>query len=97
MHKVRDAAFWEDAQKPVATGESYDLVIVGGGISGLAAAHYFRKATGDKARILILDNHETSAGMPSATNSAQAIGPSWATAGHTRSRVPRPTARCRRR
>ena len=58
MHKVRDGAFWEDAPKPVATGESYDLVIVGGGISGLAAAHYFRKAAGDKARILILENHD---------------------------------------
>ena len=44
MHKVRDGAFWDDAPKPVDTGESYDLVIVGGGISGLAAAHYFRKA-----------------------------------------------------
>jgi spermidine dehydrogenase len=58
MHKVRDGAFWEDAPKPADTGESYDLVIVGGGISGLAAAHYFRKAAGDKARILILDNHD---------------------------------------
>jgi spermidine dehydrogenase len=58
MHKVRDGAFWEDAPKPVDTGESYDLVIVGGGISGLAAAHYFRKAAGDKARILILENHD---------------------------------------
>ncbi|MFY9559922.1 MAG: NAD(P)-binding protein [Terriglobales bacterium] len=58
MHKVRDGAFWDDAPKPIDTGESYDLVIVGGGISGLAAAHYFRKAAGDKARILILDNHD---------------------------------------
>src|SRR5262249_2469902 len=58
MHKVRDRAFWEDATKPTDTGESYDLVIVGGGISGLAAAHYFRKAAGEKARILILENHD---------------------------------------
>src|SRR3981081_4493281 len=58
MHKVRDGAFWDDAPKAVDTGESYDLVIVGGGISGLAAAHYFRKVAGDKARILILENHD---------------------------------------
>ena len=30
------------------TGESYDLVVVGAGISGLAAAHYFRKAAGPR-------------------------------------------------
>src|SRR5208283_2837451 len=58
MHKVRDGAFWDDAPKPVDTGENCDLVIVGGGISGLAAAHYFRRAAGDKARILILENHD---------------------------------------
>lgn len=58
MHKVRDGAFWEDAPKAVDTGESYDLVIVGGGISGLAAAHYFRKAVGGTARVLILENHD---------------------------------------
>jgi len=58
IHKVRDGAFWDDAPKAVDTGESYDLVIVGGGISGLAAAHYFRKAAGDKARVLILENHD---------------------------------------
>ena len=38
--------------------ETYDLVIVGGGISGLAAAHYFRAQAGPSARILILDNHD---------------------------------------
>jgi len=58
MHKLRDGAFWDDAPKAVDTGESYDLVIVGGGISGLAAAHYFRKAAGDQARVLILENHD---------------------------------------
>jgi spermidine dehydrogenase len=58
MHKVRDGAFWDEAPKAVDTGESYDLVIVGGGISGLAAAHFFRKAAGDKARVLILENHD---------------------------------------
>jgi spermidine dehydrogenase len=58
MHQARNGDFWNNAAKPVDTGESYDLVVVGGGISGLAAAHYFRKAAGDKARILILDNHD---------------------------------------
>jgi spermidine dehydrogenase len=58
MHKVKGGAFWDDAPKPVDTGESYDLVIVGGGISGLAAAHYFLKSAGEKARILILENHD---------------------------------------
>ncbi|WP_235927567.1 flavin monoamine oxidase family protein [Sandarakinorhabdus rubra] len=40
------------------TDETYDLVIVGGGLSGLAAAHFYRKAVGAQARILILDNHD---------------------------------------
>ncbi len=40
------------------TGEAYDLVVVGGGLSGLAAAYFFRKAEGPDSKILILDNHE---------------------------------------
>ena len=43
---------------PADTGEAYDLVVVGGGISGLAAAYFFRKAAGATAKILILDNHD---------------------------------------
>src|SRR6185295_10933648 len=39
-------------------GESYDLVVVGGGISGLAAAYFYRARTSPSARILILDNHD---------------------------------------
>src|SRR6516164_2162219 len=38
--------------------ETYDLVVVGGGISGLAAAWFYRRAIGAGARILILDNHD---------------------------------------
>ncbi len=57
-HSLRDGTFWDSAGKPEDTGEAYDLIIVGGGISGLAAAHYYRKAAGSKARILILDNHD---------------------------------------
>ena len=42
----------------VPAEERYDLVVVGGGISGLAAAWFYRRAAGAKARILILDNHD---------------------------------------
>jgi spermidine dehydrogenase len=38
--------------------EAYDLVIIGAGISGLAAAYFYRRAAGPSARILILDNHD---------------------------------------
>jgi len=57
-HALRDDAFWDAAPKPSNTTESYDLVVVGGGISGLAAAYFYRQKAGSKARILILDNHD---------------------------------------
>lgn len=57
-HAVRDAAFWKTAGNVRDTGEEYDLVVVGGGISGLSAAHFYRARAGAKSRILILDNHD---------------------------------------
>ena len=57
-HRLRGGDSAESMGKPASTGETYDLAIVGGGISGLAAAHFYRKTAGDKARILILDNHD---------------------------------------
>ena len=56
MHRVRDARGWKETATD--TGEQYDLVVVGGGISGLAAAHYFRAAVGPGATVLVLDNHD---------------------------------------
>ncbi len=44
--------------KPTSSGEHYDLVIVGAGISGLAAAHIYLRDVNDNARILLLDNHD---------------------------------------
>jgi spermidine dehydrogenase len=57
-HRLRDGEAWDAEGGAEATGETYDLVVVGGGISGLAAAYFFRKQAGDKARILVLDNHD---------------------------------------
>ena len=58
FHALKDGTFWDTAGSIVSTGETYDLAVVGGGISGLAAAYYYRKAVGKKARIIILDNHD---------------------------------------
>src|SRR5579871_828014 len=57
-HALRDGTFWETAGKPVETGEEFDLIVVGGGISGLASAYFYRKQAGLSARILVLDNHD---------------------------------------
>ena len=54
-HALRDGAEWHE---PVADNESYDLIVVGAGISGLAAAYFYRKSAGKNARILLLDNHD---------------------------------------
>lgn len=57
-HSLRDGTFWSDAGSPTDTHETYDLVVVGGGISGLAAAYFYRQHAGKNTRILILDNND---------------------------------------
>ena len=58
--EVAHALAWE-GQKPDAyesLDEHYDLVVVGAGMSGLAAAWYYLKKAGPEARVLVLDNHD---------------------------------------
>ena len=55
-HKMRDDHGW-DLSGSADTGEKYDLIIVGGGISGLSAAHFFLSNI-PSGKVLILDNHD---------------------------------------
>jgi spermidine dehydrogenase len=55
-HEVRDGRYLAAALP--APDEEHDLVVVGGGISGLTAAYLFRRLAGPSARILVLDNHD---------------------------------------
>ena len=57
-HSLRDSTFWKNAPAPRVLAEKYDLIVVGGGISGLAAAHFYREKAGASAKILILENHD---------------------------------------
>ena len=57
-HRLRDGESADSFGDAVDTGEKHDLVVVGGGISGLAAAYFYRKSAGKNAKILILDNHD---------------------------------------
>lgn len=54
-HRMRAGAFEGAIARAADTGEMYDLVAVGGGISGLAAAVFFQQNRG--GRCLVLDNH----------------------------------------
>ena len=59
-YEIAHALSWR-GEKPTdyqLLDEQYDLVVVGAGMSGLAAAHFYREKMGPEARILLLDNHD---------------------------------------
>jgi len=57
-HKVRDGGYSGSLTIDDDTAETYDLVVVGAGISGLTAAYLFQRYLGDGVKVLLLDNHD---------------------------------------
>ncbi len=55
-HRLRDARLADALDDAIDTGERYDVIVVGGGLAGLAAAHHFKRLN-PSGRCLVLDNH----------------------------------------
>src|SRR5580700_3571105 len=56
-HAIRDRVYDPLRKDVVDTGEIYDCVIIGGGISGLAAALFLQRSAGARMKCLIVENH----------------------------------------
>ncbi|MGA9510774.1 MAG: NAD(P)-binding protein [Candidatus Sulfotelmatobacter sp.] len=56
-HQIRDGVFENTPANAIDTGEIYDCVVIGGGISGLAAALIFQRQGSNGKTCLVLDNH----------------------------------------
>lgn len=56
-HGIRDNTYPNAIAKAHSTGETYDLVIVGGGYAGVISAYTFLKETQRRRSCLILENH----------------------------------------
>jgi spermidine dehydrogenase len=56
-HAIRDNLYNPLPKNVVDTGEHFDCVVIGGGISGIAAALFFQRHAGPGMKCLILENH----------------------------------------
>jgi spermidine dehydrogenase len=56
-HELRDGRYEHLRSGAIDTGEIFDLVIIGGGMSGLSAAFYFKKAMHREQKCLVIENH----------------------------------------
>ncbi len=56
-HRIRDGYYQSHPPQIEGDAETFDLVIVGGGLSGLMAAYQYHKLSGGGRRVLILENH----------------------------------------
>ncbi len=62
-HRIRDGAYANTDASSITDAGAFDLVAVGGGISGLAAALFFQRATGARRRCLVLEDHPIFGGL----------------------------------
>lgn len=56
-HAIRDRLYDPLPKDIIDTREDYDLVVIGGGISGIAAALFFQRDAGPGMKCLVLENH----------------------------------------
>jgi spermidine dehydrogenase len=56
-HSIRDKTYDPLPSAIIDTGEIFDCVVIGGGISGLAAALFFQRQSGSGKHCLIIENH----------------------------------------
>src|SRR5215471_12389736 len=61
-HRIRDGVYDGPPANAIDTEEIYDLVVVGGGISGLSAALFFKDQAGAARSCLVLENHSVFGG-----------------------------------
>lgn len=62
-HKIRDGVYARIPAKNIEDAGSFDCVVVGGGISGLASALFFQRRTGGKKTCLVIEDHVTFGGL----------------------------------
>ena len=60
-HRLRDG-YYDRQERIPASEERFDLIIVGGGLTGLGAAHRFQEIAASGQRCLLLENHELMGG-----------------------------------
>ncbi len=70
-HALREGYRWDAS----STGEKYDLVVVGAGISGLSAAHYYRESAGNNARMILVGMQNAMSLKSMAVNLLGTVGP----------------------
>jgi len=62
-HRLRDGAYAHTGKSSIGDAGTFDLVIVGGGISGLAAALFLQRDTASRRRCLVLEDHPIFGGL----------------------------------
>ena len=65
-HRLRDAR-QTALTEAIETGEHFDVIIVGGGLAGLSAAHHFKRLH-PSGRCLVIENHPVFGGEANGTN-----------------------------